>query len=92
PTRPPPDLRLLAKLRLFLPSFRLKSWTMKPCPHPTTPVRPLLTEAQMQRILSSRRSITSAEAYRQIETHLGRRLSPGRRKTSVNGRTVWVSC
>jgi hypothetical protein len=42
--------------------------------------------------LSSRRSITSEEFLKQVSTHLGRPRSPGRRKTSVNGQTVWVSC
>lgn len=56
------------------------------------PVKPLLTSEQMERILSSRRSITSEEAYRQMEAHLGRPRSPGRWKTFVNGREVWVCC
>lgn len=56
------------------------------------PVIPLLTKEQMERILSSRRSITSEEAYQQIATHLGRPRSPGRKKVSVNGREVWVCC
>lgn len=49
------------------------------------PVIPLLTPEQMERILSSRRSITSKEFYRQVEAHLGRPSSPGRRQTFVNG-------
>ena len=56
------------------------------------PVKPLLTPEQMERILSSRRSITSEQAYREMEAHLGRPRSPGRRKTFVNGREVWVCC
>jgi len=56
------------------------------------PVIPLLTPEQMERILSSRRSITSEEFYQQVEAHLGRPRSPGRKKTSVNGREVWVCC
>ncbi len=59
---------------------------------PPTLLRPLLTPEQMARILSSRRSLTSAEAYRQMAAHLGRPVSPGRRKTSVNGQSVWVCC
>ena len=54
-------------------------------------VIPLLSAEQMERILSSRRSITSAEFRSQVEAHLGRPLSPARRKVSVNGREVWVS-
>jgi hypothetical protein len=54
------------------------------------PVKPLLSPEQMERILSSRRSITSEEAYRQMEAHLGRPRSPGRKKAFVNGREVWV--
>jgi len=57
-----------------------------------TPIRPLISSEQMERILSARRSIASEEAYREIEAHLGRSLSPGRRKVSVNGQTVWVCC
>ena len=56
------------------------------------PVKPLLTVEQMERILSSRRSITSEEAYKQMAAHMGRPLSPGRKKTFVNGREVWVCC
>ena len=65
---------------------------MKRTASPDQPVKPLLSPEQMERILSERRSITSEEAYRQMATHLGRPLSPGRRKTFVNGREVWVCC
>jgi hypothetical protein len=65
---------------------------MSQIPTSQPPVKPLLTQEQMDRILSSRRSITSEEAYRQMEAHLGRPRSPGRKKTSVNGREVWVCC
>lgn len=61
----------------------------KPAP---APVRPLISVEQMGRILSARRSLTSEEAYQQMAAHLGRPLSPGRRKTFVNGQPVWVSC
>jgi len=56
------------------------------------PIRPLISEERMKEILSSRRSITSEEAYREIEKHLGRPLLPGRKPVSFNGQTVWVSC
>ena len=56
----------------------------------TTPVRPLLSSEEMERILSARRSITSDEAYQQIAVHLGRPLSPGKRGIFVNGRRVSV--
>ncbi len=56
------------------------------------PVKPLLSAERMERILSARRSLTSEEAYRQLEQHMGRPLSPGRRKAFVNGREVWVCC
>ena len=56
------------------------------------PVRPLISAERMERILSARRSISSEEAYRQMAEHLGRPLSPGRKKVSVNGQTVWVCC
>jgi hypothetical protein len=59
----------------------------------TAPVlRPLISEEQMGRILSSRRSVTSEEFLKQVENHLGRRLLPGRRKIFVDGQPVWVSC
>ena len=61
-------------------------------PHSPAPVKPLLTQEQMDRILSSRRSLTSEEAYRQMEAHMGRPRSPGRKKVCVNGREVWVCC
>lgn len=56
------------------------------------PVKPLLSPEQMERILSSRRSITSEEVYRQIAEHLGRPNRPGRRKEIRNGKEVWVCC
>lgn len=56
------------------------------------PVKPLLSPEQMKRILSSRRSITSEEAYRQIAEHLGRPNRPGRKKEIRNGKEVWVCC
>jgi hypothetical protein len=59
---------------------------------PKSIVRPLISEERMQEILSSRRSISSEEAYREMEKHLGRPRSPGRRAVSFNGQTVWVSC
>ncbi len=55
-------------------------------------LRPLISEEQMGRILSSRRSVRSEEFLKQVESHLGRRLLPGRRKIFVNGQPVWVSC
>ncbi|MFN0077128.1 MAG: hypothetical protein ACKVY0_11695 [Prosthecobacter sp.] len=61
-------------------------------PASPAPVKPLLTQEPMARILSSRRSITSEEFRRQVEAHLGRPLSPGRKKACVNGREVWVCC
>lgn len=56
------------------------------------PVIPLLTQEQMERILSSRRSITSEEFDRQMEAFLGRPPSPARKKVCVNGQDVWVCC
>jgi hypothetical protein len=58
----------------------------------TQAVKPLLSQKQLSGILSARRSITSAEAYRQIAAHLGRPLSPGRKLTFVNGQKVWACC
>lgn len=57
-----------------------------------TVVQPLLTPEQMARVLSSRRLITSEEFQKHVARHLGRPISPGRRRVSVNGRTVWVCC
>lgn len=65
---------------------------MSQIPASQPPVKPLLTQEQMDRILLSRHSITSEEAYWQMEEHLGRPRSPGRKKTFVNGREVWVCC
>lgn len=56
------------------------------------PVKPLLTQEQMERILSSRPSITSEEFNQQIEVFMGRPLSPARKKVCVNGQEVWVCC
>lgn len=98
-----PSLRFVARAG-FLPvldelrtaGFRL-TWLcpfplMSPPPTSQPTVIPLLTKEQMERILSSRRSLTSEEAYQQIATHLGRPRSPGRKKVSVNGQEVWVCC
>jgi hypothetical protein len=48
--------------------------------HP--PVKPLLTQEQMERILSSRRSITSEEFRQQVSAHLGRPPRPAEGKSS----------
>lgn len=58
----------------------------------TSPVRPLISESRMREIVSSRRSISSADFKKQVEAHLGRPLSPARKPVSFNGQTVWVSC
>ncbi|WP_138087107.1 hypothetical protein [Phragmitibacter flavus] len=55
-------------------------------------VKPLLTQEQMDKILPSRRSITSEEFRRQIELHLGRPLLPARKKVFLIGRETWVCC
>lgn len=74
-------------------AFDLTSWSVKANPGSRpTPVRPFITVEKMERILSVRHSIFSEEAYRQIKAHPGRRLLPGRIKTSVDGRTVWACC
>lgn len=56
------------------------------------PVKPLVSREQMERILSSRRSITSEEAHRQMAAHLGRPLLPGRKVRFVNGHKVLACC
>lgn len=56
------------------------------------PVKPLLTPEQMERVLSSRHSVTAEEFRRQVVQHLGRPLQPARKKTFVNGQEVWVCC
>ena len=53
-------------------------------------VRPLISREEMNRILSARRSITSEEAYLQIERHLGRPLEPAKKLVSQNGQEIWV--
>jgi hypothetical protein len=57
-----------------------------------SPVIPMITREQMDAILSSRHTLTSEEAYQEIERHTGRSRPPGRRKTSINGQTLWVCC
>lgn len=56
------------------------------------PVIPLLTKEQMERILSSRRSVTSEEFDRQMVAFLGRPPLPARKKVCVNGQEIWVCC
>lgn len=63
---------------------------MNPQTHPK--IKPLLSQEQMEQILLSRRSITSSEFYSQVEAHLGRPLSPAKKKRSKNRQTVWISC
>lgn len=65
---------------------------MNEIPATSSVLRPLISEEQMGRILSSRRSVTSDEFLKQVEEHLGRQLLPGRRKIFVDGQPVWVSC
>jgi len=56
------------------------------------PVIPLLAQEQMERILASRKPITSEELERQMEAFMGRPSRLGRKKTIVNGQEVWVCC
>ncbi|HEY1048322.1 MAG TPA: hypothetical protein VGE39_01150 [Prosthecobacter sp.] len=86
-----PVLEMLRAAGLGLP-WLCPRLLMSPPQTSQPPVIPLLTKEQMERILSSRRSITSEEAYQQIATHMGRPRSPGRKKVSVNGQDVWVCC
>ena len=55
-------------------------------------ITPLLSKEKLERILSSRRLLTSEEAYREVEKHLGHRLSPARKPVLRDGRKTWVSC
>ena len=55
-------------------------------------VKPLLSQEQVEGILSKRRSISSAEFRRQVANHLGRPQSPARKKAFVNGHAVWACC
>ena len=68
----------------------LLSWPMSETTNPR--ITPLLSKEKLERILSNRRSLTSSEAYLEVETHLGRRLSPARKPVLRNGRKLWVSC
>lgn len=55
-------------------------------------IQPLLSKQQVETIVSTRRSLTSAEAYREMDAHLGKVHLPARKPVLRNGRTVWVSC
>lgn len=68
----------------------IDSWQMN-SPKPTM-IQPLLKKHQVAMIVSSRRSLTSAEAYREMDAHLGKVHSPARKPVLRNGRKVWVCC
>ena len=61
-------------------------------PQPSPAIKPLLTSEQMAQILSSRRSLTSEQAYQAMAAHLKKPLSPGRKRVSRRGQKVWASC
>ena len=99
PARDEPELQFLTRIAprpSRLPRCQPSPPTATVCPVNAkplpTPLSPLLTPEQMARVLSSRRAITSEEFQQQVARHLGRPVSPGRRKASVNGHTVWVCC
>ena len=58
---------------------------------PPKPIRPLVSPEMMEKIVSSRRSISSEEALQEMARHLGKPLSPARKLVLKNGRKVWVS-
>lgn len=58
---------------------------------PPKPIRPLVSLETMEKIVSSRRSISSEEALQEMSRHLGRPLLPARKLVLKNGRKVWIS-
>lgn len=55
------------------------------------PIRPLVSPETMEKIVSSRRSISSEDALQEMARHLGKPLSPAKKPVLRNGRKVWVS-
>ena len=58
---------------------------------PPKPIRPLVSPETMEKIVSSRRSISSEEALQEMARHLGKPLLPARKLVLKNGRKVWVA-
>lgn len=58
---------------------------------PEKKIKPLVSKEMMEKIVSSRRSITSEEFYRQVETHLGKPTRSAKKVIYKNGRKFWVS-
>jgi hypothetical protein len=58
---------------------------------PPKPIRPLVSPETMEKIVSSRRSISSEEFDRQVETHTGKPTRPAKKPVYKNGRKVWVA-
>ena len=63
---------------------------MSPAQQP--PIKPIFTKEKMEQIISRQPSLTSEEFFRKVEAHLGRSLPPARKRVSVNGQVLWVSC
>lgn len=55
-------------------------------------IKPLISPEKMEQILSSRRSITSEEAMKEMAIHTGRPIRPAYKKVFENGETLRVSC
>ena len=55
------------------------------------PIRPLVSPETMEKIVSSRRSISSEEFDRQVENHTGKPTRPAKKSVYKNGRKVWVA-
>lgn len=58
---------------------------------PPQPIGPLVSAEMMEKIVSSRRSISSEEFDRQVATHIGKPTRPARKLVFKNGRKVWVA-
>lgn len=61
-------------------------------PEKTKPIQPLISAEMMERIVSSRRSISSEEALKAMAEHTGKPIRSARKAIYKDGQKVWVSC
>jgi hypothetical protein len=57
----------------------------------TKPIQPLISREMMEKIVSSRRSITSEKFYEEVANHTGKPTRSARKAVYRNGRKIWVS-
>lgn len=58
----------------------------------TPTIKLLISKEKMEAIVSSQRSITSEEFYRQVAIHTGKPTHHARKLVFVNGQRRWVAC